>query len=57
MHLLAASAAAQAPTFGDWMRNHGIRILVVVALAIVEALVRSSESGDPVTVEQVSATS
>ncbi len=38
MHLLAASAAAQDPTFGDWMRNHGVRILVVVALALVVTL-------------------
>jgi small conductance mechanosensitive channel len=35
---LAAQTASD-PTFGDWMRNHGVRILAIVAVAIVVTLV------------------
>jgi moderate conductance mechanosensitive channel len=39
MHLLTPATAAANSTFGDWMRNHGIKILVIVAMALVLTLI------------------
>ena len=38
MLILALQTASEA-TFGDWMRNHGVRILAIVAVALLVTLV------------------